>query len=211
MGRTQAEKRYILDTVLDHMPIVSGSERDMEVYVIQKRGYNGYLSCDEFGETTNNLRDSYGQRSRKRGSLHTQEEYILAVAGSLRDRLFKETYIDFQNWLCRLAKRVEVIEVLVEIKAYERQAIIRNTGGVYSKMFEVPSWYRGGQHSNQRLNEKLKAYHSDADDFKEPNWCEYLMWEGMSNCMYPRLLGYKYFNDAENDTRVESWLRKKRE
>lgn len=36
IGRTQAEKRYILDTVLAHLPIVSGSERDMNVYVIQK-------------------------------------------------------------------------------------------------------------------------------------------------------------------------------
>ena len=28
MGRTQAEKRYILETVLDHLPLVTGSERD---------------------------------------------------------------------------------------------------------------------------------------------------------------------------------------
>ena len=40
LGRTQHEKRYILETVLDHLPVVTGSERDMEVYVIQKRGYN---------------------------------------------------------------------------------------------------------------------------------------------------------------------------
>ena len=36
MGRTQAEKRYILDTVLEHLPLVTGSERDMNVYIIQK-------------------------------------------------------------------------------------------------------------------------------------------------------------------------------
>lgn len=35
MGRTQAEKRYILDTVLSHLPRVTGSEGDMNVYVIQ--------------------------------------------------------------------------------------------------------------------------------------------------------------------------------
>lgn len=38
LGRTQHEKRYILETVLDHLPVVTGSERDMEVYVIQKEG-----------------------------------------------------------------------------------------------------------------------------------------------------------------------------
>ena len=31
MGRTQAEKRYILDTVLEHLPLVTGSEKDMNV------------------------------------------------------------------------------------------------------------------------------------------------------------------------------------
>ena len=42
LGRTQAEKRYILDTVLDHLPKVTGSERDMNTYLIQKSGYNSY-------------------------------------------------------------------------------------------------------------------------------------------------------------------------
>ena len=44
IGRTQAQKRYILDTVLAHLPIVSGSERDMNVYVIQKNGHNNSCS-----------------------------------------------------------------------------------------------------------------------------------------------------------------------
>lgn len=62
IGRTQAEKRYVLDTVLAHLPIVSGSEKDMDVYVIQKNGHNSFSSCDEFGERTNNLVDRYGQK-----------------------------------------------------------------------------------------------------------------------------------------------------
>ena len=48
LGRTQHEKRYILETVLDHLPVVTGSERDMEVYVIQKRGHNCSSFSDEF-------------------------------------------------------------------------------------------------------------------------------------------------------------------
>lgn len=55
MGRTQAEKEYILKTVLNHLPLVTGSERDMNVYIIQKNGSNTCSSCDEFGEVTNNL------------------------------------------------------------------------------------------------------------------------------------------------------------
>ncbi len=49
IGCTQAQKRYILDTVLAHLPIVSGSEKDMDVYVIQKNGHNSSCSHDEFG------------------------------------------------------------------------------------------------------------------------------------------------------------------
>lgn len=75
MGRTQAEKRYILDTVLEHLPLVTGSEGDMNIYVIQKRGYNSSSSCDEFGQVTNNLIDSYGDKNRSKGWLRTQDEY----------------------------------------------------------------------------------------------------------------------------------------
>ena len=66
-GRTQAEKRYVLDTVLDHVPRVTGSEGDMNVYVIQKKGYDSSSSCDEFGQRTNNLIDRYGHKSRRNG------------------------------------------------------------------------------------------------------------------------------------------------
>ena len=34
MGDTQAEIRYVLDSVLEHLPIVSGSEGCMDVYII---------------------------------------------------------------------------------------------------------------------------------------------------------------------------------
>ncbi len=36
MGRTQTEKRYILDTVLAHLPLVTGSEEDMNIYNSEK-------------------------------------------------------------------------------------------------------------------------------------------------------------------------------
>ena len=127
MGRTQAEKRYILDTVLEHLPIVTGSEADMNVYVIQKNGYSSSCSHDEFGEITNNLVDSYGDRSRERGSLETQDEYILVVDGSFRDREFDQTYREFVKWLCRLGKRIRIEDALVEVKEYGKSTIIKNT------------------------------------------------------------------------------------
>ena len=191
MGRTQAEKRYILDTVLEHLPLVTGSERDMNVYVIQKNGDSSSSSCDEFGEVTNNLVDSYGNKSRKRGWLRIQDEYILVVDGSFRDRMFDQTFREFMKWLCRLGKRVSIEDALVEVKGYDKSTIIKNTNiqrkkysyrKVFDGLFEDPSW---------------------CNDTGEPNWCEFMMWDRAKNSDYPMLLAYKYFADEENDEEVE--------
>lgn len=148
LGRTQHEKRYILETVLDHLPVVTGSERGMEVYVIQKRGHNSSSSSDEFFETTNNLRDRFGDRSRKRGWLRMQNEYILVVDAALRDREFEETFQEFMKWICRLSKRVIVNDVNVKVKGFEKEYAIDNPDPFYNM-----------------------------SDFKKDNWCDYLMWK----------------------------------
>lgn len=159
LGRTQPEKKYILDTVLDHLPRVTGSEGDMEVYFIQRKGYNSSCSADEFGYVTNNLVNSYGDKSRNGGWLRTQDTYLIVVDAALRDRAFEETLKEFNHWLCRLAKRIDVRDALVEINGYDRNITIRNINDVYSNMFEYPSW------SNYSKKEETK------------NWCEYLMWQ----------------------------------
>ena len=199
MGRTQAEKRYILDTVLEHLPLVTGSEKDMNVYVIQKNGFNSLSSCDEFGEVTNNLVDSYGDKNRKSGWLRTQDKYILVVDGSFRDRVFDQTFREFMKWICRLGKRVDIEDVLVEVKeGCGKSTIIRNTNvqnnkyswkRVFDGLFEDPSWY---------------------DENNEPNWCEFMMWDRAKNSGYPMMLEYKYYADEENDKEVERRLKYKR-
>jgi hypothetical protein len=156
LGRTQAEMRYILETVLSHLPIVSGSERDMSVHIIQKSGHNNYSSVDELGFKTNNLKDDYGRKSKK-GWLETQSEYILVVEGKLRDRVFEETLKEFNNWLCRLSKRLMVENVLVKIEGYNKEIILENKNKAYYNMFEYPSW---------------SWYEKDSK-----NWCEYLLWK----------------------------------
>ena len=173
MGRTQAEKRYVLETVLDHLPFVTGSEENMNVYIIQKDGYNSSSSYTEFGEWG-------GYRNWETLSTEVQDEYILVVDGSLRDREFEQTYKEFQKWLCRLAKRVDVKGILVEIKGRERSSIIRNPQlkgkqsweTVYGQMNEKPTWcYNDGE-------------------IHEPNWCEYLMWDRAKGYMLPICLLY---------------------
>lgn len=198
MGRTQAEKRYILETVLDHLPYVTGSERDMNVYIIQKNGYNSSSSHTEFG-----VYGGYLGWSKKNLSLETQDEYILVVNGAFRDREFEQTYREFQKWLCRLAKRVVVEDVLVEVKGWKRSTLIRNPemnkkpwDTVYGQMFEDPSWFRDKK---------------DKDEFKEPNWCEYLMWDRAKGYDYPMMLAYKYIADEQNDEEVERRIKYREE
>lgn len=186
MGRTQAEKRYILETVLDHLPLVTGSEKNMNVYIIQKKGYEDFSSHTEFGEYG-------GYRNWETLSTNMQSEYILVVYGSFRDREFEQTYKEFQRWICRLAKRVDIEDVIVEISGYGKSEIIRNHllksqysyQTVYGQMFEKPTWcYNDGE-------------------VHEPNWCEYLMWDKAKNGNLPIMLEYKYFSNKENDEEAE--------
>lgn len=194
MGRTQAEKRYILDTVLAHLPIVSGSEKDMDVYVIQKNGHNGSSSCDEFGYITNNLLDDCGRKSRKRGWLRTQDEYILVVDAELRGKEFEQVYRQFIKWLIRLGKRVMIEDILVQIKDYYKSTIIKDYRvqnekysyqNVFLNLFEGTSWVK---------------------EDGEVNWCEYMLYPRAKDSNYPMMLAYKYFNDKENDEEVERRL-----
>ncbi len=191
MGRTQPEKRYILETVLNHLPRVTGSEGDMDVYIIQKNGYNSSCSRDEFGEATNNLIDRHGNKSRKTGWLRTQDDYILVVNAALRDREFEETYREFMKWFVRLCKRVGCEDVLVEIKGYDKSTVIKDRNiqrekysykSVFDGLFEDPSW---------------------CNDTGEVNWAEFMMWDRAKDSSYPMMLAYKYFNDEENDKEVE--------
>ena len=198
IGRTQAQKRYILDTVLAHLPIVSGSERDMNVYVIQKNGHNSSCSHDEFGERTNNLTDWYGDRTRNRGMLRTQDEYILVVDAALRDREFNQTYREFIKWLVRLGKRVMIENILVKISGYDKFTIIKDYcvknekyswQNVFNNLFENPSWM---------------------NDDGEVNWCEYMLYPRAKDSDYPMMLAYKYFNDKKNDKEVEKRMKYER-
>lgn len=198
IGRTQAQKRYILDTVLAHLPIVSGSERDMNVYVIQKNGHNSSCSCDEFGERTNNLVDRYSNRTRSRGMLRTQDEYILVVDAALRDREYNQTYKEFTKWLVRLGKRVMIDNILVKISGYDKSTIIKDYRvqnekysyqNVFLNLFEGTSWVK---------------------EDGEVNWCEYMLYPRAKDSDYPMMLAYKYFNDEENDKEIERRMKYER-
>lgn len=160
IGRTQPEKKYILDTVLAHLPLVTGSEDDMHTYLIQADGNNCSCNTNEFNIFTNYLTDSYGRRHKcgpLSGGLKTQDRYILVVNGDFRDRVFNETFREFTKWICRLAKRADIEDVLVKLTSDDRcEYIFTNQNDVFTNMFEYPSW---------------------ANATGEPAWFEYLMWQ----------------------------------
>lgn len=98
MGRTQPEKKYILETVLAHLPIVTGSERDMEIHINVGGGSSSSSSCDEFDMCTNKGTDMYyGARKDRYGWFDMEDDYLLTLVGNLRDREFEETYREFQK------------------------------------------------------------------------------------------------------------------
>lgn len=198
VGRTQHEMTYILNTVLDHLPLVTGSEGDMEWFVNVNPHANSFSSHDEFEQRTNNLIDGYGDHNAKSGWLRTSDRYYITVFGSLRDRMFRETFTELQKWLVRLSKRVMVYSVNIELTADNRKepyyiqysdAEERNP---YYEMFEDPSWITEG----------------------EPAWYEYLMWEREPNGSMPLKHVYKYYGDDDIDAEMERrnrWKEKMRE
>lgn len=146
----------------------------------------------------NNLTDWYGDRTRSRGMLYTQDEYILVVDAALRDREFDQTYREFIKWLVRLGKRVGIDDILVKISGYNKSTIIKNYRvqnkkyswqNVFDNLFENPSWM---------------------NDDGEVNWCEYMLYPRAKDSDYPMMLAYKYFNDKKNDEEVERRMKYER-
>lgn len=130
-GRTQAEKDYILQTVIDHLPKVTGSEYGMNVYTIRANGHNIWSNHDELDHL------NWGFK--------TQSKYFLVLDGSLRDRRYEETFKELNKFLNRLAKRLPVNSMHVQVYTYDHSHIhtFTNENDYYGKMFESEHpWYK---------------------------------------------------------------------
>lgn len=136
-GRTQAEKDYILQTVIDHLPKVTGSEGNMEIHTVRAYGYDMWSNRDEL----NNLNLDF----------KTQSRYFLVLDGSLRDRMYGETFKELNNFLNRLAKRLMVESAYVWLNDY------------------------GNPYNSYTFTNKNNCY-GGMFDSKNP-WYDYLMWE----------------------------------
>lgn len=177
-GQTQAQSRYILETVLSHLPEVPGSEGPMDVHIVQRAGYDTWTSHDEFGQWIPNADHKM------------QSQYFLVVEGDLRDVVFAGTKKAFLKWLCRLAKRVWVTEILVTINGeFWDGSMLISDSEPFRKMFEDYSW-------TQRR---------EGQEHPEPNWTEFLHWERANGTDYPMTLMYKYYVDSDIDEEI--WRR----
>lgn len=174
-GETQAEKRYVLETVLAHLPQVTGSEGNMHIHIVQEYGYDCSSTVNEFCEPM--IYKGFGTNL-----LRTQSTYILALEADLRDREFDQTFREFNKWITRLAKRLYIRKVLVRIDDENHEHIFSNSEA-YADLAEPCSWFE----------------ESDG----EPAWTEYLRWDRAKGTRYPMKLAYKYYKDPENDREFE--------
>jgi hypothetical protein len=128
-GRTQAEMDYILQTVIDHLPEVTGSEGTMDIHIVRAYGHNAWQNFDEF---YNRVRD-----------FKTQSRYFLVLDGSLRDRCYEETFKELNKFLNRLAKRICIESMYVNLLGTFLQSyMFTNKNDCYGKMFENDNpWY----------------------------------------------------------------------
>lgn len=113
-GRTDKEKEYVLDSVLRHLPLITGSEGPCHALYVKAHGYTWSDSCDEFGNSSNLLPNRYGTPSRH-GTLRVQDKYFVVLEGRLRDRTFEQTVREVCRWLCRLSSRLFVSYCNVEV------------------------------------------------------------------------------------------------
>lgn len=135
-GCTQPEKRYVLETVLAHLPKVTGSEEDMKIHIIQKEGYSGSANFNEFFETV------------YREDFKTQDCYYLILEGQFRDRMYEQTFRELNKFLNRLAKRVYVDDILIRLTGWDKEIVISNSDP-YQDMYEYsadsnkdePAWW----------------------------------------------------------------------
>lgn len=127
LGRSQAEKSYILETVIHHLPKLVETGADIDVKILQRPGFNGATSHDELGH-------------RVREMIKTQSQYWLIIDGNFRDVYYEHTYRELQKWLVRLSKRVKVENMMIHISDDQKTAVLTDDEQLYRALFEEPSW-----------------------------------------------------------------------
>lgn len=137
-GNSQAEKRYTLETLISHLPKITGSEKDVNIYIIQKSGNDYSASFDEFYYPINN---------------EVQSHYLIVLDGNLRDRIFDFTLKETNIFLNKLSKNIWIDDILLKIKGQGSEYVYKNAEP-YKDNFEC--LYMGLLDTETRKPKKIK-------------------------------------------------------
>ena len=137
-AQTSAEAIFKVQTVIDHLPQITGSEGPARFTVVPRLGHNTSSNCDEL-EHRSNLGVRHGFR--EYCSFEAQTRVLLMLCGELRDRYFEQTLRETTKCLARLSTRADVLNCLVRVSSYEKEYIFNDP----QWMIEAPSseWTSG--------------------------------------------------------------------
>lgn len=122
-GGAQYECEYNLKRVLEHLPIVYGSEENMYITSFVKPGYcTASSNTDEFDKHSN-----LGQNGRG-GLFEFQTRYILVLSGDLQDATYEQTYRSLIKCIRKIIKHFYLIAMNITIfEEFGRTGYISST------------------------------------------------------------------------------------
>lgn len=119
-SRSTPETMYRVQTVLNHLPKITGSEGPVLFYPVLSERSHLVSNEDEFEQRSNLGNWRYGRMFASR------TECLIALDGALRDRVFPQTARETVKTLCRLASRLYVQECLVKVRGDTGEEMILN-------------------------------------------------------------------------------------
>lgn len=167
LGYSEHAREFVLKTVLDHLPPVTGSEGDMRVDIVPDNQKMFWSSSDEFGQEhiEDGRRRMFGQ----------SVAYFLVIHGDFRDRMFERTQLEFDAWLDTLARRVHVKEIMVRLTADTGDVATYEDASPYYDLLDEPSYQRDGFETMTAIHRCPDWRYDFVPDFAGVgNWCEML-------------------------------------
>ncbi len=133
-ANSSARAMYVAQTVVNHLPKISGSECDVQYYLSLVEGYNLSSNCDEFDQPSNLC---------NRGRIHmfkAQTCVLITMDGSLRNREFHRTLFETTKALSRLSSRLLIQECLVSVRGFRESFVFDNPKWLLDR--ERTNWVR---------------------------------------------------------------------
>ena len=117
--------KYIVENVLNHLPLVHGSEGPIEYYVNVLNGYNVSCNVDDNGNESNlAMYDDYDM-------FRHQTRAMITIQGDLRDTEFHEVLKEVTKFLSRLSKRLGVDDCAVKVTQYDKTYVFSDSSWLY--------------------------------------------------------------------------------